>query len=509
MASILIAAFEQVENSPQYVDYRVNSRGRKIKDTAKFRKEQVEGVQGQLVAWTDEDLKNEIDKILEKVFKSSGSKAKPDIPMSSVSKISNSTKEMLWADWNARKSQLDPDRVKRVESDYNKHIEKKFNAHVVPVINFRRAREFKSAAGIKIGSGPSSSLTKLITAEVSKVFGLKGGSKELKDLDKRVGTDINIGHGGFGSYSASQVKALEVKRLATLDIESRTDLTRPQKISTKAELNRVFREANDIFRRENKTVIKTHEKLATKTIWQRVLKPEGGMKENYVQVLNLAENAELNQKKGREVERAFLSLIKKLGAEVLASRGSYNYYQSIHASVLKTIVRQLDKGYKLKSKIKPKYEKKKVTLRQTHKADRKEKVLFKRANPITLVEKGALSAAIDKAKGKPAKGSSGINIQSMVPILNNNLQETTMAAMGEPGLVNRTGRFASSVKVVNILSNNSGIVIDYTYQKDPYSVFEDTQPWATPRRDPRVLIDKVIRDRAIESGLLKFTTRRI
>jgi len=55
-------------------------------------------------------------------------------------------------------------------------------------------------------------------------------------------------------------------------------------------------------------------------------------------------------------------------------------------------------------------------------------------------------------------------------------------------------------------------VVEYTYQKDPYEVFEmgnGNKNWATPERDPRNLIEVSIRKAAAELAVNKFMLRRI
>ena len=55
-------------------------------------------------------------------------------------------------------------------------------------------------------------------------------------------------------------------------------------------------------------------------------------------------------------------------------------------------------------------------------------------------------------------------------------------------------------------------MIDYTYQKNPYEVFETSRgqrPWSSLERDPRTLIDESVRELAAEMALGKFTTRRV
>ena len=51
----------------------------------------------------------------------------------------------------------------------------------------------------------------------------------------------------------------------------------------------------------------------------------------------------------------------------------------------------------------------------------------------------------------------------------------------------------------------------YTYQRDPYGVFESTSGtrFASPERDPRVLIEGSIREIAQELAIGRFFTRRV
>ena len=85
--------------------------------------------------------------------------------------------------------------------------------------------------------------------------------------------------------------------------------------------------------------------------------------------------------------------------------------------------------------------------------------------------------------------------------------------MKAPFLENRTGRFSESVKVTDIIQTPKGHPsIGYTYQKNPYQVFEmgeGDSRWATPERDPRVLIDRSIREIAIKFAIGRFYTRRV
>jgi hypothetical protein len=95
-----------------------------------------------------------------------------------------------------------------------------------------------------------------------------------------------------------------------------------------------------------------------------------------------------------------------------------------------------------------------------------------------------------------------VNLKSLIPVLNMRLPEFVRANMGQGGrLVNRTGRFAESSKIIDI---SEDATISYTYMRYPYGVFEQDRA-----RDPRPLIEQSIRELA--RGLIqeKFNTRRV
>ena len=125
------------------------------------------------------------------------------------------------------------------------------------------------------------------------------------------------------------------------------------------------------------------------------------------------------------------------------------------------------------------------------------------------------AVGIKKQKDKERKRSSTLptvtstgnpgSPMHLLALFNADLEQRIRDNMGQPALVNRTGRFAGSVKVLNIpeVQGTTGN-IQYTYQRNPYEVFE-----GDPSRDPRLLIDKTIREQAAEMALGKFTTQRV
>lgn len=118
-----------------------------------------------------------------------------------------------------------------------------------------------------------------------------------------------------------------------------------------------------------------------------------------------------------------------------------------------------------------------------------------------------------RRQSKRTRNPKPVSPLGLLMLLNKKLPQKIQQKMGLPGLVNRTGRFASSVQAVNVTDDAQGIPsIAYTYQKNPYQIFETStgqRPWSTLERDPRTLIDESIRELAAEMALGRFTTRRV
>lgn len=139
----------------------------------------------------------------------------------------------------------------------------------------------------------------------------------------------------------------------------------------------------------------------------------------------------------------------------------------------------------------------------------------------TPVKSKAKNLKITNLTAKPKKkkprrrvkaSSMDFNPLQMIAMLNKQLPDTIRKNMVAPGLVNRTGRFSESVRVTDIVQTPKGFPsVGYTYQKNPYEVFEmgaGDARWATPERDPRTLIDRSIRELATQFAIGRFYTRR-
>ena len=81
--------------------------------------------------------------------------------------------------------------------------------------------------------------------------------------------------------------------------------------------------------------------------------------------------------------------------------------------------------------------------------------------------------------------------------------------------VNRTGRFASSVKIDSVVEGKEEYIINYLYQRSPYDVFSQDRgrsPWnSIPQRDPEAIINNAISQVLLNKfgSTMYFMTRRV
>ena len=121
--------------------------------------------------------------------------------------------------------------------------------------------------------------------------------------------------------------------------------------------------------------------------------------------------------------------------------------------------------------------------------------------------RGVSTKGIKRPKQNKGVSSSPLALMSM---LNQELPKTVEKNMNSPALVNRTGRFADSVNVVNVIQTPRGFPsVGYSYDKFPYQTFELGYAQGSMERDPRKLIDRSIREIAAKLAIGRFYTRRI
>ena len=236
--------------------------------------------------------------------------------------------------------------------------------------------------------------------------------------------------------------------------------------------------------------------------------------EYYFRMQSLVDNQQqgfLSAKQKEDFEKQLANAIVLLDNEnsILNLQGSPSM---LDMKINETTVKLLTpfeniKGVKVK---KPKLHKKKK--RKPVKSKSKVRVT-KSPTAITAIaiRKITLTKARKERKGGN-KQSEQPNLLQTIAMINKELPETVRGNMGEPALVNRTGRFADSARITDIVQTPKGYPsIGYTYQRNPYQVFEEgsTGSWSNGQRDPRKLIDASIREIAAKMAIGRFYTRRV
>ena len=230
------------------------------------------------------------------------------------------------------------------------------------------------------------------------------------------------------------------------------------------------------------------------------------------------ESAKDNMARGREIKKDKERLIKQIkeaikttgqamqvGAGLENLSGSDSIYEKKRKTTIKKVADKFDQipGAKVKTE----------DTKVKKSSNKKQKQLSK-ASATKGAKKsyGAPSVKLKRAKRKPArKPSAASQPLQLMALINNRLPNAIVQNMGDPALNNRSGRFAASVRIINVLQTPKGFPsFGYSYQKDPYQTFEDgIGRQGTLDRDPRRLIDKTIREIAAEYAVGRLFTRRL
>jgi hypothetical protein len=232
-----------------------------------------------------------------------------------------------------------------------------------------------------------------------------------------------------------------------------------------------------------------------------IVKSEGDPKDT---VSIKMESKKINRDNKDEVlqlNKTITAIIEEMKEDITLSEGSDSSITRRQKIILKAFSDKLKgtKGVKLvgfKDKLDPSY-----------KGKNKKKPNKAKSSVASLGSKGSKKS---RRKRQANKGVSSSPL-AMITMLNKRLPDTVRSNMGAPKLENVTGRFATSVRVTDIMQTPQGFPsIGYTYQRDPYQVFEtgSSGSWSNEYRDPRKLIDKSIRELAATVATGRFYTRR-
>ena len=215
------------------------------------------------------------------------------------------------------------------------------------------------------------------------------------------------------------------------------------------------------------------------------------------QLLNVIQSKE-EQGLKRDLTKQLKNAIQKL--DVINLEGSDSLLDGQRKKVVKTVVTPFKKSKNFTVKHE------KTTVKESRPA-----VLKK--NPKVKRNTKTQAPLTRKRKLEPREGDNRRSMFSIMAMINQKLPQTVEKNMQAPGLESRTGRFAKSVKLIDVSATRQNFPsFGYTYDKEPYQVFEmgrGRAPWATPERDPRRVIDASIRELAAEMALGRFYTRRV
>jgi hypothetical protein len=136
---------------------------------------------------------------------------------------------------------------------------------------------------------------------------------------------------------------------------------------------------------------------------------------------------------------------------------------------------------------------KKIELRKGRKNNLFFKNFFKKSKPRSFTKASSKKVSYRKKNVYKEYGTQQTT-QNIVPVLNAEIKRYVLEQMSYPSLENRSGRFASSVRV---LSAEENAAVQYTYMKSPYQVFSQARgksAWNDrEERDPAQIIDKAIK----------------
>lgn len=299
---------------------------------------------------------------------------------------------------------------------------------------------------------------------------------------KALARNIHKGHGVRGS-AVSQVEIAGA--IASIDNEEAKNflLSKFEEYSKTASLeNFAKKEIITLFSRATQMVT-----------------PTGKLTAEYFSIIAFQlgkENIGVDAAREKYIKQAFVGFVKQFTQQLPTMRGSSTLQDKIEKVLVDNI------GKKSTKRIKVKNTKKSAQLKTTSKAS----ATSKASKDKLAVKKGKASGA---RKPKAKKGISAAPLQ-LIARINAQLPSTVAKNMGSPALNYRTGRFAESIRVLNVLQTPKGFPsFEYTYMLYPYQTFEPGYAQGSPERDPRTLIDKSIREIALQFALGRFYTRRV
>jgi hypothetical protein len=300
-------------------------------------------------------------------------------------------------------------------------------------------------------------------------------SEQKKELSK----NIHKGHGAKGN-AVSQVQI--ASSVASIPNKYKSNLGAAfEAYSEKANLPAFSK-------REIKNLITSHKQMVRK---------DGKLTERYFSVVSFQlgkENIGIDARMEKAVKKDFENFVQQLTPKMFEMKGS----SSMEEKLTRVIVEPFDK----KKTIKVTSKSKKAKLETKHKA--------KATSKNKKIKAGAIKSGGNIKKARIRVRPSNFSNIRLMGLLNRYLPRVVAKNMESPGLEYRTGRFAASVRVTDVITTPQGFPsVGYTYMKNPYQTFEPGFAQGSVERDPRKLIDSSIREIAAQYAIGRFYTRRV
>ena len=205
-------------------------------------------------------------------------------------------------------------------------------------------------------------------------------------------------------------------------------------------------------------------------------------------------------------------------AGVLTLTGSKSIEDELGNQLVKAAAGKKTRKYKKKSKGKvSKTFKKPETKTITEKARSGGKAAADTAQKLEKAAALLASKSVNSSKDLNTAGSQR-ELNAIKNRINRRLPAEVRRNMGRPALINRTGQFSNSVKLLNLRDTGKTLTGQYSYtltgggqsknKTGVYSTFENPTRWPAGY-NPKPLITKSIRKLAMEMTERKFTLRRV
>lgn len=227
----------------------------------------------------------------------------------------------------------------------------------------------------------------------------------------------------------------------------------------------------------------------------------GKLKKIYTPILS-SQFAAINMEDAKQEKEALKVLkasFEKEYASIVKQHGSRSLEEAVEDVTTYTLLEGHSKA-KYKGKAQPK-----KVVKSKGKGGAKKK--SQTTNKMGII--AGTGAPQPNKKGARMSGSPN-SIIHFLGVIKSQLPQTVAKNMGDPRLNYRSGRFASSVNITDVIQTPQGFPsVGYTYMKGPYQTFEPGYAQGSVDRDPRKLIDASIRELAAQYAIGRFYTRRV